>query len=67
MIAFFCAGCGKSFQIDDRLAGRRSRCKQCGTVATIPVVDVIPLLEVERPSPIVVTPRHREARQSNLG
>jgi hypothetical protein len=63
MIAFICAGCGKSFHVDDGLAGRRSRCKQCGTVATIPVADVIPLLEVERPTPLVATPRPRTARQ----
>lgn len=35
-IAFSCEGCGKSFSVDDRLAGKRSRCKQCGHVFQIP-------------------------------
>lgn len=46
MIAFTCGGCGKLFQVDESLAGRRFRCKKCGTVATIPSTAVLPLLEV---------------------
>jgi hypothetical protein len=36
MMEFHCAGCGQSFRADENLAGRRSRCKRCGTVTTIP-------------------------------
>ena len=36
MIAFSCEGCGKAFEVDDDLAGRRSRCKRCGAVMRIP-------------------------------
>ena len=30
MIAFSCEGCGKAFEVDDDLAGRKSRCKDVG-------------------------------------
>lgn len=51
MIAFSCAGCGKAFQVDESLAGRRSRCKRCGAVTTIPMAEpVLPTL-APRPAP----------------
>jgi hypothetical protein len=37
MLAFSCPRCGKSFEVDERLAGRRARCKQCGTVTRLPL------------------------------
>lgn len=36
-IALRCPGCSKSYELDDSLAGRRARCKQCGFVMQIPV------------------------------
>ena len=32
-----CPGCGKRYEIDAALAGKKSRCKQCGEVFSIPV------------------------------
>jgi hypothetical protein len=52
MIEFSCEGCGKSFEVDDSLAGRRSRCKQCGAVTRIPASE--PVLEVLAPLPLPV-------------
>lgn len=36
MISFTCGGCGKQFTVPDRFAGRRARCKACGTPVEIP-------------------------------
>src|SRR5579883_3126897 len=35
-ITFHCARCRKPYEVDDALAGKRARCKQCGSVFTIP-------------------------------
>ena len=35
-ITFACVHCGKSFTIDDKFAGKKGRCKQCGAVMDIP-------------------------------
>ena len=50
MIAFSCEGCGKTFEVDDSLAGRKSRCKKCGAVTRIPASE--PVLEVLAPLPL---------------
>ncbi len=36
MIQFKCTGCGKSFAVPDQFAGRRARCKACGTSIQVP-------------------------------
>jgi len=36
MIRFSCTGCGKPFAVADDTAGRRARCKKCGTMLVIP-------------------------------
>ncbi len=51
MIEFTCAGCGTSFRADDDLAGRRSRCKRCGAVTTVPVPAIPVLPAAPRPAP----------------
>ncbi len=38
MLAFDCPGCGKHYELADDLAGKKSRCKNCGEVFRIPVV-----------------------------
>ena len=65
MIEFRCKGCAKLFQVDDSLAGRRSRCKQCGELATIPTPADIPLLETSPEAPVaeVRRPRPRPPRK----
>jgi hypothetical protein len=35
-IVFTCEQCGRRFQVDDRLQGKRGRCKTCGLVMRIP-------------------------------
>ena len=35
-ITFQCERCGKAFDVDGRFAGKKGRCKQCGTVMLIP-------------------------------
>jgi hypothetical protein len=59
MIAFTCPFCDKLFQVDEGLAGRRSRCKQCGTVTRIlapaaAAASVLPRLAAPKPE---VSPR----------
>jgi hypothetical protein len=36
MIAFQCSSCRHKFEVDDSLAGKRGRCKNCGEIFTIP-------------------------------
>jgi hypothetical protein len=36
MISFTCTGCGKPFEVEDGLAGRRCRCKRCGNLMSVP-------------------------------
>src|SRR3954468_2651033 len=31
-----CGNCGKSYRVDDALAGKRARCKACGGVVDVP-------------------------------
>jgi hypothetical protein len=35
-IAFVCPRCGKSYSVDDSLAGRKGRCAACGRAMTVP-------------------------------
>ena len=35
-IAVICPGCGDTYNLGDALAGRRCRCKGCGTVFRVP-------------------------------
>jgi hypothetical protein len=51
MIAFTCVGCGKSFRVDEGLAGRRSRCEKCGAVTRIPSPGPPPVAPASRPTP----------------
>src|SRR5437016_4003010 len=56
-----CPGCGKYYELDAKLAGKRARCKQCGLVFPIPAEEPVilktappraPLAEVDDvPSP----------------
>jgi hypothetical protein len=36
-IAFNCPKCGKGYQVPDAVAGRSTKCRQCGTTMTIPL------------------------------
>ena len=42
LIVLDCPGCAKRYEIDAALAGKKSRCKQCGEVFKIPVPRAIP-------------------------
>ncbi|WP_422929155.1 HEAT repeat domain-containing protein [Singulisphaera sp. PoT] len=35
-ISFHCESCGKRFDVDEALAGKRGKCKQCGLIFIIP-------------------------------
>jgi predicted Zn finger-like uncharacterized protein len=35
-IALDCPGCGKRYEVDASLAGKKSRCKECGNTFRIP-------------------------------
>ena len=41
LIVLDCPGCGKRYEIDAALAGKKSRCKQCGEVFRIPVPTAV--------------------------
>ncbi len=63
MIAFTCQGCGKPFHVEEELAGRRYRCKQCGAMARIPVVEVPFLPARSSSAPPEVAPKRAKARR----
>jgi DNA-directed RNA polymerase subunit RPC12/RpoP len=39
LIVFSCANCGKKFEKDEGLAGKKGRCKDCGHVFVIPTLS----------------------------
>ncbi len=41
-IKFLCDSCGKKLGVDDRLAGRRGKCPDCGFLFTVPAPDAPP-------------------------
>src|SRR5690349_14463649 len=58
-ITFFCQKCGKRFDLDERMVGRRARCKQCQHEFVIPNPSPpAPAAEL-RPAPRPVAPRGR--------
>src|SRR5262249_30104501 len=38
-IVFFCQSCGARFEVADRAAGKKGRCKQCGQIVKIPQAE----------------------------
>ena len=60
IIVLNCPGCKKSYEIDGALAGKKSRCRQCGEVFRIPV-PTGRIIEPARP------PRRPPARLSRSG
>jgi predicted Zn finger-like uncharacterized protein len=55
LIVLNCPGCGKRYEIDGALAGKKSRCKQCGEVFKIPVPTA-----VSAPAPQSTPPRRTQ-------
>lgn len=39
MITFHCKHCAKKFSVDDKLAGRKGKCKACGGVLLVPALE----------------------------
>ena len=54
-ITFHCDSCGKKFTVDDSLAGRRAKCKNCQAPIVVPAADedapipVAPIIEDDPP------------------
>jgi hypothetical protein len=67
MIAFSCEGCGKAFEVDDDLAGRKSRCKKCGAVMRIPSSEPVLALLAPHPAPEAAPKRKRKKKTSKPG
>ncbi len=42
-----CPACGKPYAFDDKYAGRRKTCKECGEVMRLPTTEDAPKLRVE--------------------
>ena len=40
MICFTCPQCGKGFQVEDKVGGRKAKCPKCATIITVPLADV---------------------------
>src|SRR5688572_17733404 len=38
-----CGHCGARYNVDDRLAGKRAKCKKCGGVLSIPEPEPLPV------------------------
>ena len=52
-IVFDCEGCGKHYEVDSSLAGKKASCKQCKTVFVIP----IPRQPTPRPTVTTTSPQ----------
>src|SRR3954464_5002559 len=62
MIDFTCPQCHSAFSVPDNLAGRRARCKKCGTPLTIPAAEA-PDVQIEpQPRGPKLPPRTRRLR-----
>ena len=59
MIAFSCPHCGKSFRVEEGLAGRRARCKNCGTVTRLPLLAETAASALSRPIAAIEEPAVR--------
>jgi hypothetical protein len=67
MITVTCNGCGKTLQAPDNFAGKRAKCKHCGTLMVIGgdndiIEDLVPA-EVEE-AVAVPTPRAEEVEEA---
>lgn len=58
MAILFQCGCGKSYSVPDEFATRRTKCKACGVVLTVPTAPVADDFEVveEPPPPLARKP-----------
>lgn len=50
MIRFQCENCSKSYKVDDRHAGKKTKCAKCGSPLAIPPLPVV----VASPPPVAV-------------
>ena len=57
-IVFCCPKCSREMRVPKIHAGKKGRCKQCGTIATIPAASVLPppATEAPVPAPLVIEP-----------
>jgi hypothetical protein len=51
MIVLDCPGCGKRYEVDSSLAGKKSRCKDCGSTFRIPEAGAAPTAAESQPRP----------------
>jgi hypothetical protein len=58
-ITFACESCGKSFTVDDKFAGKKGKCKQCGAVMAIP--EATAARAASRPVEREIAPSRRPA------
>ena len=64
-IVLDCPGCGKRYEIDAGLAGKKSRCKQCGEVFKIPVPSAVRRpIGTGRPNPVAAATIWRATERS---
>ncbi len=67
-ISINCNQCGKQYNVEDKLAGKRAKCTQCGAVLVIPsaqppaaadppLADLSALVDAEESSPSAPIPR----------
>jgi predicted Zn finger-like uncharacterized protein len=68
LIVLDCPGCSKRYEIDASLAGKKSRCKQCGEVFKIPVpTAVVGQSAPAAKSPVAAPTGSRAAERSFSG
>ena len=41
MLRIACSGCGKTYQVPEKFAGKKMRCKQCATPIEIPAAESV--------------------------
>ena len=61
MVRFACTKCGKEITVDDKYAGRKGKCKQCGTTLYVPAPNKI--LDQTKQSSIQDTTSQAQSRE----
>jgi len=64
MIQFTCGGCGHTYRVPDKYAGKKVRCKECELVNRIPIPEASAVIVDEEVLPVTEVPedyRHEPA------
>jgi DNA-directed RNA polymerase subunit RPC12/RpoP len=65
MIRFACPQCGKGFQVEDKAAGKKTKCPKCAGAITVPLAEAIQTSTPPPPSPAVARSAKAEVNEAS--